>query len=326
MQIIDKIKESPPKILVIGDIMLDRFIFGNVYRISPEAPVPVVRSVKEKYSLGGCGNVLRNLMNLGAQASIIGFVGKDQAGEKIKQHLKKKGIPTKHIIQSESNRTTEKMRIVAEGQQLVRVDWDSSTLTDQNLNQIRKQVLQKTEDVDGVIVSDYNKGVCTEMVVNEIISKSKKLKIPIFIDPKGKKWSKYHGASVITPNLREAKEALGRDLKNDADVEEAGIDICNNLSLNACLITRGPNGMSYISKDFKLHVRSEAKEIYDVSGAGDTVIASFASGIVAGFDPEAVTRFANKAAGIVVGHVGTTAIKVSELMEKGKLMTNKNIF
>ena len=126
MRVVDKIQKLSPKILVIGDIMLDRFIFGNVHRISPEAPVPVVRSVEEKYSLGGCGNVLRNLINLGVQASIISFVGKDQAGEKIKQNLKKKGISTKHIVQSESNRTTEKMRIVAEGQQVVRVDWDAS--------------------------------------------------------------------------------------------------------------------------------------------------------------------------------------------------------
>ena len=318
MEIIEKIKEEPPKILVIGDIMLDRFIFGNVHRISPEAPVPIVQSMEEKYSLGGCGNVLRNLINLGVRASIVSFVGLDQAGKKIKEDLKQKGILTRHIVDSKSIRTTEKMRIVAEGQQVVRVDWDSSNLTDHNLNQIRDKILHKMDDVDGVIVSDYNKGVCTELVLNDIINKSKKLKTPIFIDPKGKKWNKYYGASVITPNLREAEVALGRDLKNDLDIEEAGIDICNNLRLNACLITRGPNGMSYISKDFKFHVCSEAKEIYDVSGAGDTVIASFASAIISGFDAEVSTRFANKAAGIVVGHIGTTAISVSELLE-GKI-------
>ena len=259
--------------------------------------------------------MLRNLINLGVRASIVSFVGSDHAGEKIKEDLKQKGILTRHIVDSKSVRTTEKMRIVADGQQLVRVDWDSSALNDKNLTQIREKVLQKMDEVDGVIVSDYNKGVCTELIINDIINKSKKLKIPIFIDPKGKKWIKYYGASVLTPNLREAEEALGRDLKNDLDIEKAGIDICNNLSLNACLITRGPNGMSYISKDLKLHVCSEAKEIFDVSGAGDTVIASFASGIIAGFDPELVTRFANKAAGIVVGHIGTTAIRVSELLK-----------
>ena len=316
MRVIDKIQKCSPKILVVGDIMLDRFIFGNVDRISPEAPVPVVRSIKEKYILGGCGNVLRNLINLGVQASIISYVGKDQAGEKIKQHLKKKGIFTKHIIQSEFNRTTEKMRIVAEGQQVVRVDWDASDLTNQNLNKVIKMVSENITHVEGVIVSDYNKGVCAELVIKYIINKAKELNIPVFVDPKGKTWNKYHGASVITPNLKEAEEAIGIRLSSDKDIEDAGKEICKKLSLSACLITRGPNGMSYISKDLKLHVSSEAKEIFDVSGAGDTVIASFASGIVAGFDPETATRFANKAAGIVVGHIGTTAISVSELLEE----------
>ena len=315
MRVVDKIQEVSPKILVVGDIMLDRFIFGNVNRISPEAPVPVVRSIEEKYSLGGCGNVLRNLINLGVKASIISFVGKDQAGEKIKQHLKKKGISTKHIIQSESIRTTEKMRIVAEGQQVVRVDWDSNNLTDQNLNKVLKQVLKKITNVDGVIISDYNKGLCTELIIKNIIFKAKELQIPVFVDPKGKKWNKYYGASIITPNLKEAEEAIGRELITDEDVETAGIEICEDLSLDACLITRGANGMSYIGEDVRFHVSSEAKEIYDVSGAGDTVIASFAAGTLVGFDSKTVTRFANKAAGIVVGHIGTSAITISELKE-----------
>ena len=315
MRVVDKIQEVSPKILVVGDIMLDRFIFGNVSRISPEAPVPVVRSIEEKYSLGGCGNVLRNLINLGVQASIISFVGKDQAGEKIKQHLRKKGISTKHVIESESNRSTEKMRIVAEGQQVVRVDWDASNLNDQNLNKVLKQVLKKITNVDGVVISDYNKGICTELLIKNIISKAKKLQIPVLVDPKGKKWNKYYGASIITPNLKEAEEIIGKELITDEDVETAGKEICEDLSIGACLITRGANGMSYIGKDVRFHVSSEAKEIYDVSGAGDTVIASFAAGTLVGFDPETATRFANKAAGIVVGHIGTTAITIAELQE-----------
>ena len=313
MSVVDKIQAASPKILVIGDIMLDRFIFGNVHRISPEAPVPVVRSTKEKYSLGGCGNVLRNLINLGVQASIISFVGKDRAGKKIKQHLIKKGISTKHIIESDSNRTTEKMRIVAEGQQVVRVDWDSNNLNDQNLNKVLKHAYNNITNVDGVIISDYNKGICAELVIKDIISKAKELQLPIFVDPKGKNWNKYYGASVITPNLKEVEEAFGKVLITDKDVEIAGKGICTDLSLDACLITRGANGMSYIGKDIKFHVSSEAKEIYDVSGAGDTVIASFAAALLAGFDFSTVTKFANKAAGIVVGHIGTTAITVSEL-------------
>ncbi len=315
MQILDKIKEVHPKILVIGDIMLDKFIFGNVNRISPEAPVPVVYSTKEKYSLGGCGNVLRNLINLGAQASIVSLIGVDEAGAKIKQNLKKKGISTRFIVESKSIRTTEKMRIVADGQQLIRVDWDASNLTNQNLNQILKHVSNKISEVDGIIISDYNKGVCIESVTKEIINKARELRIPVFVDPKGKNWEKYYGASIITPNLKEAEYALGKLLKNDTDVEKAGMEICNDLSLDACLITRGPNGMSYIGNDAKFHISSEAKEIYDVSGAGDTVIASFAIGTFAGFDSETVTQFANKAAGIVVGHIGTTAITIPELKE-----------
>ncbi len=313
MNLLDKIQEKTPKILVVGDIMLDHFIFGKVHRISPEAPVPVVRSVDEKYSLGGCGNVLRNLINLGSKASIVSIVGEDQAGEKIVKNLEEKYISTSSIIKSERIRTTEKMRIVAEGQQLVRVDWDAANLTDFSLDQVSDHFSEEMNKVDGVIISDYNKGFCTEVVVNYIVTKAKNLKIPIFIDPKGKNWRKYYGASIVTPNLKEAESVLERELRNDEDIEEAGIEICENLNIEACLITRGPNGMSYISKNLKLHVSSEAKEIYDVSGAGDTVIASFAVGIVAGFSPDVVTRFANKAAGIVVSHIGTTAIDISEL-------------
>ena len=314
MNIVEKIKSGAPKILVVGDIMLDRFIFGNVERISPEAPVPVVRSVKEKYSLGGCGNVLRNLINLGVNASVVSIVGKDQAGRKIIEDLTKKGFSSAGLMQSKSIRTTEKMRIIAEGQQLARVDWDVSNLTDQSLDQVLQQISKIQNSVDAVIISDYNKGLCKEFILKDVISKAKELQIPVFVDPKGDKWDKYRGATIITPNLKEAEEAIGRALFTDEDVETAGKEICEDLSLSGCLITRGSNGMSYISQNLKLHVCSEAKEIYDVSGAGDTVIASFAAGILAGFDPETVTRFANKAAGIVVGHIGTSAITTRELL------------
>ena len=316
MDVLEKIKSDPPKILVIGDIMLDRFIFGNVNRISPEAPVPVVRSVKEKYSLGGCGNVLRNLINLGVDASLVSLVGKDQAGGKIIEDLIKKGFSSSDLFQSESIQTTEKMRIVAEGQQIARVDWDSKEMEDKDYSDILKQIEKKIRHVNAIIISDYAKGVCKEFVLKDIIHKAKNLQIPVFVDPKGKNWDKYHGASVLTPNLKEAGDAIGRALLTNKDIEDSGLEFCNNLNLEACLITRGSKGMSFISKDIQFHVKSEAKEIYDVSGAGDTVIASFSAGIIAGFDPQTATRFANKAAGIVVGHIGTTAITISELAKK----------
>ena len=318
MKIIDSIQKKSPKILVVGDIMLDRFIFGNVDRISPEAPVPVVRSIKEKYTLGGCGNVLRNLINIGVKSSIVSVVGKDQAGKRIMDDLAQKGFSSKDILQFDSICTTEKMRIVAEGQQVVRVDWDSSCLIGENYNHVLKQISNKIKEVHAVIISDYDKGLCTELILNSLIPKAKELQLPILVDPKGDKWEKYSGATIITPNIKEAENALGRRLNNDYDIEIAGKEICNNFNIDACLITRGANGMSYISEKINYHVNSEAKEIFDVSGAGDTVIASFASGVVAGFGPEAVTRFANKAAGIVVGHIGTTAITISELKEYDK--------
>jgi len=317
MDIVEKIQTIAPKILVVGDIMLDHFIFGNVERISPEAPVPVVRSIKEKYSLGGCGNVLRNLINLGVQSSVISCVGTDQAGKKIINELTNKDLSTKNILQSELIQTTEKMRIVAEGQQLVRVDWDANSLEKKDYDIILNLLHKKITCLDAIIISDYNKGLCKEFVLSDIISKAKEFQIPIFVDPKGKKWNKYQGAFIITPNLKEVEDVIGRPLINDKDIETAGMEICNNLNLEACLITRGSQGMSYISKDIKLHIASEAKEIYDVSGAGDTVIASLTAGMLVGFDPETVIRFANKAAGIVVGHIGTTAITIPELLENG---------
>jgi len=313
VKLLDKIQENSPKVLVVGDIMLDRFIFGDVDRISPEAPVPVVRSVREKYSLGGCGNVLRNLINLGIKTYIVSCVGKDQAGKKIIEDLNKKGCSSKHIKIFESIQTTEKMRIVAEGQQLVRVDWDTTSIPDNSYETLKKAILINLKKSNAVVISDYNKGFCTDSLIKELINQARKMCIPILVDPKGDNWEKYSGSSIITPNIKEAEELLGKKLYKDKEIENAGIEICSNFNIGSCLITRGANGMSYISKRGTYHVNSEAKEIFDVSGAGDTVIASFASGLALGLEPSLVTDFANKAAGIVVGHIGTTAINISEL-------------
>ena len=313
MNIIDKIKKKSLKILVVGDIMLDRFIFGTVDRISPEAPVPIVKSTKEKYSLGGCGNVLRNLINLGIQGSIFSAVGKDYAGRLILDKLKKIIKYHIEILEFQTMQTTEKMRIVAEGQQVVRVDWDAKNLTKDDYKILLKQMPQNINGSDAVIISDYNKGLCTEGIVRGIIQKAKVLNIPIFIDPKGTDWHKYEGVDLITPNKKEAESIVNYKLNSDNDFKKAGIEICNNLNIASCLITRGSDGMSYITSKEYYHIKSEAKEIFDVSGAGDTVIAAFSSAIVAGFNPKAATVFSNRAAGIVVGHIGTTAITASEL-------------
>ena len=313
MNIIDKIKKKSPRILVVGDIMLDRFIFGTVARISPEAPVPIVQCRKEKYTLGGCGNVFRNLINLGVQASIFSAVGKDRAGKLIIEKLKTIDKDYVEVSQFSKMQTTEKMRIVAEGQQAIRVDWDAIPLKKNDYNYLLNQIPNKMKNIDAVIISDYNKGLCSKEIVRLIIKNASVLKIPIFIDPKGINWKKYDGADLITPNKKEAETILGYRLNSDQDFEKACLKLCSDFNIAACLITRGSDGMSYVGGKKKYHVKSEAKEIFDVSGAGDTVIAAFVAATIAGLNSKAATEFSNRAAGVVVGHIGTTPITDFEL-------------
>ena len=313
MNIVAQIQKKSPRIVVVGDIMLDHFIFGKVDRISPEAPVPIVQCNKEEYTLGGCGNVLMNLLNLGVQASIFSAVGTDLPGKLILDKLKKNNELYDGLIQFSSMKTTEKMRIVAEGQQAIRVDWDASPFKRNDYNHLLKQIPSVLENVDAVIISDYNKGLCSEEIVRAVIKKSKSFNIPIFIDPKGNNWGKYDGADLITPNKKEAEKILSCKLKSNEDFEKACLKICRKFNIKACLITRGSDGMSYASKRKKYHVKSEAREIFDVSGAGDTVIAAFVASTLIGLDPKESTEFSNRAAGIVVGHVGTTPITDFEL-------------
>ena len=314
-EIIDKILEKNPRILVIGDLMLDRFIFGNVERISPEAPVPIVKCLNEKNMLGGCGNVIRNLDNIGVQTSIISAIGKDITGELIIDQLNEKNIPISGILIDKNIWTTEKMRILADAQQVVRVDWDAKEFNKGSYDKILGSLPNQIKNVDGIIVSDYNKGVCSQIVLKEAMAIAKANNIPVFVDPKGKDWSKYHNAHLITPNKKEAELVIGKKLHSDKDFESAGKKICRTFDIYSCLITRGSTGMSYISSSNTFHLKSKAKEIFDVSGAGDTVISMIAASLVSNVEIEKASKFANKAAGIVVGHIGTTAITVEELLE-----------
>ena len=313
MSIVDCIIEQKSKILVIGDIMLDRFIFGEVNRISPEAPVPVVRFSKEKYELGGCGNVVRNLVGLGAKPTTISIVGDDLNGDKILNEFNQMGLSSAKIIKSKKSGTTVKMRIVGDRQQIVRVDYDENH--EKDISNASKDNLINIDmsKMDGVIISDYNKGVCNQKFLKKIFESAKLFNIPIFVDPKGNEWRKYYGANIITPNRREAEIIIGSDLISKKDYEQAGIEICKRFNISSCLITKGSEGMSYISDQNIFHLASKAKEIFDVSGAGDTVISCVALAIVAGIAPKKAVDFSNKAAGIVVGHLGTSAITIDEL-------------
>ena len=312
--LINRLNNKPPTILVIGDLMLDKFIFGSVERISPEAPVPIVKLEKEEQMLGGSGNVIRNLSNLGIKTSLCSAVGKDFAGDLLITQLTKKGTDISNVLRLKNIRTTEKMRIVADRQQIARVDWDmNDSEVDFNDNLI-KSIATYIEEVDGVIISDYAKGICSDVLLKEVIRISNESNIPIFVDPKGSDWEKYQHANLITPNIKEAEIILGEKLENDEAFEMAGEKICSTFDIEACLITRGGDGMSFFCKDNTFHLKSNAKEIFDVSGAGDTVISAMATGLVMNLTYKQSAEFSNQAAGIVVGHIGTSAITTKELL------------
>ena len=312
--LINRINEKPPTILVVGDLMLDKFIFGSVDRISPEAPVPIVKLEKEEQMLGGSGNVIRNLSNLGVKTSLCSAVGKDLAGDLLIAQLTKNDTNISNVLRLNNIRTTEKMRIVADGQQIARVDWDMNDLeVDFNVDFI-KNIAANIKEIDGVIVSDYGKGICSDLLLKKVIRISNESNIPIFVDPKGSDWKKYQNANLITPNIKEAEIILGEKLETDESFEIAGEKICSTFDIEACLITRGGDGMSFYSKNNTFHLKSEAKEIFDVSGAGDTVISTMATGLIMDLSYELASELSNHAAGIVVGHIGTSAITIQELL------------
>ncbi len=313
-EIINKINKIPPTILVIGDLMLDRFIFGNVDRISPEAPVPIVKFKKEEQMLGGCGNVIRNLNNLGIKTLLYSVVGKDLAGDRLIEQLLEKKVPISNVLRINNIRTTEKMRIIPDRQQVARVDWDMDDFKIEFIDKLMENIAEDIKDIDGVIISDYAKGVCSESLIQKVIKISKESNIPTYIDPKGSDWGKYEYANLITPNIKEVEIALGQKLVNDKDFEMAGEKICSTFNIESCLITRGGDGMSFFGKNNTFHLKSNAKEIFDVSGAGDTVISIMAVGMVMGLTYKQAAEFSNQAAGIVVGHIGTSAITTRELL------------
>ena len=245
---------------------------------------------------------------------MVTSIGKDINSEIILEKLKTKNIDSNGIFKSHKIKTNYKMRIVANNQHVVRVDWDNKRITKKAELFMIDKVLSVMDRIDGVIISDYNKGVCSKALLSELISVCRKHKKPIFVDPKGTDWFKYSHSNYITPNIHELSSVLDRKLFSNIDFEEAGKEIIKNFNIDTCLITRGKEGMTIVDSNDCQHLSSKAKEVYDVSGAGDTVIACFAVGILAGYSNISAMEFANKAAGIVVGHLGTSAIKADELI------------
>ena len=303
---------STLKVMVIGDVMLDRFVWGAVKRISPEAPVPVVEVSHETAMLGGAGNVLRNLCTLGAQARLCAVVGQDSAGDEIAQMLRELGDNADGLIHTGQRPTTLKTRVVAHSQQVVRVDHEKrGALAGQDLSALRTYIESQLEYVQAVIISDYAKGVICSEVLKPVLAIQNKI---VAVDPKVENVPLFKGVSILTPNHLEAAAAAGVSLDDPDYLDRAGQKLLTLLNSQAVLITQGEQGMSLFSQEGKIHIPTTAQQVYDVTGAGDTVISTLTLALAAGLSYPEAAWLANRAAGIVVGQVGTSAIEQAALL------------
>ena len=306
---------SACKILVVGDVMLDKYYFGEVTRISPEAPVPIAHVLDVRETLGGAANVAHNLALLGCQTSIIGQIGTDNHGEIFLSKLKSLGVNYSGVIET-SKPTTTKIRVISGHQQMIRLDFENATELDGTAtDRLLKNFSAQLTNVDGVIISDYGKGVCTKKICREIIGACRAQKKFVVVDPKGDNWQKYFDASFITPNLKELNAILPKKISNvDAQIEEAAQKVIDEFNLRGLVVTRSAEGLSLIDGEKISHIKARAQEVFDVSGAGDTVIAVFALALAGNLNSEAAAYLANVAAGVVVAKVGTYAVNRDELL------------
>lgn len=306
-------------VLVVGDVMVDHFIWGNVSRISPEAPVPVVDVQKDSIMLGGCANVLNNIYAMGGKVYVAGVIGKDVIGKQLLSELRKKKIETKGIVIEPGRPTTLKTRIVAHGQQMVRFDKENrKAIPAASVNKILSYVKSLRDRIGAIVVSDYNKGVVSEELIRGIRKMVEGTNIVICLDPKQNNFSIYRGAHIITPNHHEVQRAAGFDATGVTDIIAVSKIVLKKYAFPAMLVTRGEEGMSLFENGKKIthtYFAAQAKEVYDVTGAGDTVIGILALGLAAQADLKEATCLANVAAGIVVGKVGTATVSQQELID-----------
>jgi D-beta-D-heptose 7-phosphate kinase/D-beta-D-heptose 1-phosphate adenosyltransferase len=309
-------KFSEARVLTIGDVMLDRFVYGQISRISPEAPVPVLWSERTELTLGGAGNVVRNLCAIGSRVSFVSVVGADSYGHLIQNMLLSLGIRLSLVVE-QSRGTTVKTRFIAGQQQVLRVDEETTHWIEETT---RKQVLQHIRDVidgcDIVLLSDYRKGLLCQEIIQSTIEFAKGSGKDVLVDPKGLDFTRYQGANVLTPNVRELHEATLLPVDSDDAVVKASRTLIHTCHVEAILATRGPEGMSLIEATGDVtHLPAEIREVFDVSGAGDTVIAVLAAAVSAGAPLPEAAELANVAAGIVVGKVGTAVVYPRELIQ-----------
>ncbi len=314
---VDKLLQNSKtkRIAVIGDVMIDRYIWGTVNRISPEAPVPVVEVENEYSRLGGAANVANNIVSLGARAELIGIVGDDFSGKEFRSILSEQGASSEGIITDSLRHTTVKTRVIAHQQHVVRIDHEEKKDIGSDIQQKIISTLEKNIDlIDGIIIEDYNKGVIVKELIHAVIALANRKKKIITIDPKFNNFFEYKNVTVFKPNKKETEEALGKKLKNDEDVLAAGKALIEKLNAEYVLLTRSEKGMSLFEKNGTVtNIPTNARKVADVSGAGDTVIATLTTMLAAGANIGEAALLANYAGGIVCGEVGIVTIDPSIL-------------
>jgi rfaE bifunctional protein kinase chain/domain len=296
------------RLLVVGDVMLDRYWFGDTHRISPEAPVPVVQVGKVDERLGGAANVARNVAALGGHATILGVIGDDEPGQRVTQLLTASGVDSQLEVDSKVP-TIVKLRVIARQQQLIRLDFEEPP-SDKALARKLERFEKSLADADVVILSDYGKGALDQVTL--MIEQARAQNKMILVDPKGEDYEKYRGATVLTPNRSELRQVVGR-WSSEEDLTKKAQDLRRSLNLQALLLTRSEEGMSLFTDAGVSHVKAQAREVFDVSGAGDTVIATLAVALAAKWPLEKAMALANRAGGIVVGKLGTATVTSEEL-------------
>lgn len=301
--------------MVIGDLMVDEYIWGNVSRVSPEAPVPLVSVTSESLRLGGAGNVVNNIHTLGGKVLLAGIVGNDEMGRKVIHDLHKMGLETKGVIVEPERVTTVKTRIIAQHQQVVRYDREiTRPIHPENIQQILSLLEGGINELDAVLVSDYGKGVICEPLMERVRSLTQRAGKILAVDPKVKNFPLFREVTIITPNHYEAAEATGRWIMSEEDLMTVGRTLLQRLQVQSVLITRGEKGMTLFQHNGEvIHIPTMAKEVYDVTGAGDTVISVLTLAMASGATAKEAAILSNIAAGIVVGEIGTATIKASEL-------------
>ena len=296
------------KVLVVGDVMLDRYWYGAVDRISPEAPVPVVRITREENRLGGCANVAFNAVSVGAQAALLSVVGDDEASHLLQDLIAKSGI-TPYFGRDAQLKTTVKLRIIGRQQQLLRVDFEN-TPQNEVLSSQTQQFMQLLPDHPVVLFSDYGKGGLAH--ITDMIAAARKANKTVLIDPKGSDFSRYAGASCITPNRAELQQVVG-GWNSEEELSTKAHNLRKQLQLDAVLLTRSEEGMTLFDAQGAAHIAAQAREVFDVTGAGDTVIATLAALVAAGMSLREAMPWANRAGGVVVGKFGTATVSYEEL-------------